>query len=24
LIRDYVDHLRHHLDQIFAVTHSTG
>jgi hypothetical protein len=23
LIRDYVDHLRHHLDQIFEVTHST-
>lgn len=22
LIRDYVDHLRHHLDQIFAVTQS--
>jgi hypothetical protein len=21
LIRDYVDHLRHHLDQIFEVTH---
>ena len=24
LIRDYVDHLRHHLDQIFEVTHSTA
>lgn len=23
LIRDYVVHLQHHLDQIFAVTHST-
>ena len=23
LIRDYVDHLRHHLDQIFTVTPST-
>lgn len=22
-IRDYVDHLRHHLDQIFKVKHST-
>ena len=23
LIRDYVDHLRHHLNQIFEVTHRT-
>ena len=23
LIRDYVVHLKHHLDQIFAETHST-
>lgn len=24
LIRDYLDHLRHHLKQIFEVTHSTA